>query len=404
MVQRVGELYRKAFTGLPATVWWLSGVMLVHRAGTMVIPFLSLYLTQELGIEKDRVGFLIASYGAGGAVGALLGGWLSDRLGPRIVMAGSLLCSGVGLIVLLQINSFAELMVGLFCFALLAEAFRPANATALAQVCPQELHSRGFALQRLAVNLGMTVGPAIGGYLAEVRYSLLFYVNSCGCIVTLAFLLFVVPRFGSPGQRQKDRDHARATSPWRDRQYLAVMACLFINALVFVQIFATLPVYYKEVHDFTEHLIGWIFAVNTILIVATEMVLVYWLDRFSKLRVVAAGSAFLGLGLVLMPFGSSFSYAILCVLIWTIGEMISAPFAAAYAMGRAPEGQAGRYMGLFTLVFALAHMLSPLGGLLIYQELGPNVVWYVCCGFTAAVILPLWVLGARAVKRFSTES
>ncbi len=389
--------YRAAYAGLPRGVWWLSALLLVSRAGTMVVPFLSLYLTQDLELTKSRAGLLLAGYGAGGAVGAVLGGRWSDRVGPRPVMIASLFLSAIGLLVIGTLRTFPQLFVGLFLFAIIAESFRPANGAALASVCPAALRSRGFALQRLALNVGMTIGPAIGGYLAEVRYELLFWVNSAGCGVSALFLWLVVPRFrAAPAEESVTAEGT--VSPWHDRHFLAVMLLLFVQAIVFFQIFVSLPIYYNERRQLSEHLIGWIFAVNTIVIIMTEMVLVTWLDRYPKLRVVAVGSAFFGIGFIMIPMGLGFSYALLTVFVWTIGEMMTAPFVASYAAGRAPQGSAGRYMGVLTLVFALANMVGPFTGLLIYQHFNPDLIWYVGGLLCVVLAVPFWRLSETIRK------
>ncbi|MGE3966020.1 MAG: MFS transporter, partial [Planctomycetota bacterium] len=152
--------------GVPAGVWGLSAVILVNRAGTMVMPFLSLYLTQKLGLPKESAGIVIATYGAGAMVGVMLGGYLSDRIGPATVMLTSLVLSAVALLILGGLRTSGDIQVCLFLFAVVADMFRPANAAAIATACPARYQSRAFAVQRLAVNAGMTIGPAIGGYLA----------------------------------------------------------------------------------------------------------------------------------------------------------------------------------------------------------------------------------------------
>lgn len=387
--------YIDAYSGLPAAIWWLSGVLLISRAGTMVAPFLSLYLTKEIGLTKDWTGLLIGCCGAGGALGVTLGGWLSDRVGPRPVMIASLLLSGGALLILGELRTIPQLAAGLFVFTLVAESFRPANGAALAAICPAEIQSRGFGLQRLALNVGMTIGPAVGGYLAEVRYQLLFVVNAGGCLAAAAFLIAAVPAFGRVSKRKADEPPLERRSGWRDGKFLLVMLTLFASAFVFFQLFVTLPVYFKEVYGMDEHQIGWLYATNTILIIATEMVLVSWLDQYAKLRVVAVGSVFVGAGLLMMPFGSGLAYGFATVAVWTVGEMMTAPFIASYSAGRAPQGSAGSYMGILALTFSLAHMLAPVGGLWAYEHWGPNSVWYLCGFLSVVIVPPLWWMGRK---------
>lgn len=381
--------------GVPGGVWGLSAVILVNRAGTMVMPFLALYLTQELGLAKGSAGFIIASYGAGAMIGVTLGGYLTDRLGAATVMLASLFLSAATLVVLGNLESAGEIQACLFVFAIVGDMFRPANAAAIAMACPRQYQSRAFAVQRLAVNVGMTIGPAIGGYLAEVDYGLLFHVNSATCLVTAVVLLFALPLLPNRGREPQPRETSARHSPWRDPPFLAVMVVVAVNAIVFFQVFTTLSVYWNEVCGFDEHVIGWLYAVNTGLIIAFEMLLVVWLERFEKLHVAAVGVVFLGAGLFIMPLGSSVSFIIFTICIWTIGEMLTAPFTASYTASRAPAGSTGRYMAVFGLAFSVAHMVGPAGGLWVYGRFGADCVWYVSGAICAVVTPVLWTLARR---------
>ena len=100
MLQRIIGAYRDAFHGLSREVWILSFVALVNRAGTMVLPFLTLYLRQDLEFTTGQAGVMLSLYGVGSIGGAALGGKLTDRIGYRFVMLSSLFGSGAILLVL----------------------------------------------------------------------------------------------------------------------------------------------------------------------------------------------------------------------------------------------------------------------------------------------------------------
>lgn len=388
MLRRVGSTYREAFSGLPRQVWWLALATLINRSGTMVIPFLALFLTKERGMTSAEAGVALALYGLGGVGGSWLGGWFSDRIDPRRLMAGSLAGAGAGFLILDHLEHRAALLALLFLTSLVGESFRPANLAALSNVSSPADRSRSFALNRLAINLGMSVGPAVGGFLALIDYGWLFVVDGLTCLAAAAFLAFA-PAFSGMG-----RVGGRSASPLSgdpalreriDGPLVAFLLLLAVLAMIFFQSTNTYALTLNEHYHFSEAWIGLLTAINTLVIVAFEMVLVHGLRSRDPVRVVSVGAVFTCLGFGLLPLGRSYAFVAGTVLIWTVGEMLSFSVASAAIANRASDANRGRYLGYYTLVFAVALVLSPLAGTWIYERLGYAAVWYGCL----ALALPL---------------
>ena len=164
-------------------VWLLCATSLINRMGTMVLPFLVLYLTREMGLAAGRAGFVLAAYGVGSLVSAPLSGKLCDRIGALRVMKGSLFLSGLLFVAYPWIKSYSGILAISFVLALVGDAFRPASMVILTELVPSEDRKVAFALYRLALNLGMSVGPAVGGFLAMISFPSLFYVDGTTCIL-----------------------------------------------------------------------------------------------------------------------------------------------------------------------------------------------------------------------------
>ncbi|MBE0711236.1 MAG: MFS transporter, partial [Candidatus Aminicenantes bacterium] len=177
MALNILALYRQAYRGLPRRAWILFAVNLVNSSGAMVIFFLSLYLTRNLGLSPARAGQALSLYGVGSLAGAFIGGWLADRIGSITVQKASLTVCGILLLVLGQVRLIWGILPLLFGLALFAGMLYPANATSMSHICPPEMQVKGFALNRLANNLGATIGPAVGGFLALSDYRLLFWAD-----------------------------------------------------------------------------------------------------------------------------------------------------------------------------------------------------------------------------------
>jgi len=442
-VHAIRDEYARAYSGLPRRAWILFAVNLVNSSGAMVIFFLSLYLTRQMGLPPARAGLALSLYGVGSLGGAYAGGWLADRVGSIRVQKISLAVCGVMLVVLGQVRALAGILPLLFGFALFAGMLYPANATSMSRICPPELQVKGFALNRLANNLGATIGPAIGGVLALMDYRLLFWADGLTCLAAAVLFMLLWPGSGLAGAEDvagageksrrelsgvkagkqaepvgdviaigKDapasvRVEAAAASPvtpiyrspWRDGPFLWLMLILLLWCAVFIQFLTTFPLYIRNVYGLAENRIGQLFAVNTILIVLLEMILMEKIRKYPLARMINVSFVVLGVGLGLLPFGRGFAFGALAVAIATFGEMLSMPLVSALIAGRADDTNRGRYMGLFSFVFSLAFIVGPPAGTAIYDWLGPDAVWYVCAGACAMITVAFSALRPYLERR-----
>lgn len=380
--------YKSTYRGLGVDVWKLSAVTFVYRSGTMVLPFLALYATQELGTSAARAGGVLSLYGIGSVLGAWVGGRLSDGLGPLRAQTLSLITAGLCLIALQWIHDPTWFALAMVPTALAAESFRPSSSAALASFARPENRSRVFALRRLAINAGMTIGPAFGGVLAAIDYKWLFRVDGLTCLVAAIFLWAAFPgdRFSEPTaiDESPERIASRGPSAWTDRPYLLLLLLVSLSATVFLQVMSTWPLTLRDVHGLDEPRIGLFWATNTILIVLFEMPLVGASERRSPLLVAAAGMVFVGIGLGGLPWTSGPGLVFVTVVFWTVGEMLTFPALESLAAGRAPASRRGQYLGLFTGCFSVAFLIGPLAGTWIYQNLGPTTLW-VAAGIGSAL-------------------
>lgn len=393
MTRRLLRAYGDAYAGLPRGAWLLSAVLLLNRCGTMVLPFLTLYATERLHCSETTAGALLSSYGLGAIVGTGAGGWLADRVGPFRVQITSLVGTGVGFWAISAIDNAVGLAIGLFVVGILAEAFRPANMAALAALCTPAQTTRAFGLNRLAINLGAAIGPSVGGFLARSNYAWLFFLDGATCLLAAA-VLFRFPATPSPTAESPTAPAAVATSPWRDRVFIASLLLTMLVAIIFFQFFNTFPLHLRDHYGFNEATIGLLFAVNPVLIVLLEMLLLRRLEYHAPLPWIGLGALLTGAGLALLPFGSTLSMALASVVVLTFGEMLFSPLLTAFVASRTTASNRGRYMGAYGQAFSIPLVLAPIVGASIYGGLGPMVLW-LSCGVTGL----LTALGFVALAR-----
>jgi predicted MFS family arabinose efflux permease len=386
MFRAIATAYREAFSGLSRPVWLLSIASLVNRSGTMVMPLLVLYLTEKRGFTTTQAGQVLAVYGLGAMVASYAGGWLCDRFSPLKVMKVSLALTGLSFLALGHLQSRLAIAAMVLVLSLVGEAFRPANLAALASVAEPAERTRSFALLRLAVNMGMTLGPSIGGFLALYDYGWLFVADGATCLAATS-LLWLIPASATDRKETSEKGEGRGSSPWRDGPFLLMMGLMFLLAVVVFQTASTFPLTLRDLYGFSEARIGLTLASNTLIIVIFEMVLVHRLSARDPLEVLGFGSFIFCAGLALLPLGASFGFAIFTVAVWTVGEMLAFPVSSSVVADRAKGGSLGSYMGVFHLAFAAAFVVAPLVGTWVYQRLGAGALWYGCGG----VGILLWI-------------
>ena len=380
-MQSLVRRYRRSFEGLPRSTWILSLVMLINRSGAMVMAFLSIYFSHELGWGERFAGNAIAVYGVGAVVGAYLGGRLSRDFGAFRVQQASLIGSAVGFVVLSQMSSKPTVLTTLFLVSVASEALRPANVISISESVPPGLQRRAFALNRLAINLGFTLGPAMGGLLAQHSYALLFIGDAATCLAAAALLTGMHHAEKRRSQASEDSMFANDESDAKAAlasagQFACFVGVSFVVFVVFFQLLSTYPIFLRNQYAMPEWQIGLLFSINTLIIVAMEMVLIESLRRYQDLRIIAVGAFLICEGFAILSFGESYRFAIAAVLVWTLGEMTAMPTMLAYVARTSPVSDRSKRIGIYSTTVALGFVFAPLLGSWCYS-LHPRLIWWV---------------------------
>ncbi|MBS1921612.1 MAG: MFS transporter [Bacteroidetes bacterium] len=375
-------LYRNAYSGLSRAIWWQALVMFVNRSGTMVIPFMTVYLTYHLHYTIAQAGLVMAAFGVGSILGAFAGGRISDKIGFYPVQFWSLFFNGVMFIVLGQMRTLWHIELCIFIMSSVGESFRPANAAAIAAYSDDSNRTRSYSLNRLAVNLGFSIGPALGGILSSISYQLLFWVDGITCVFAAILLrVFLKPVQKQTIQKQEQIKIPEKESVFSDRVYLHFMLCVLLVAFCFLMLFSMVPVYFKDKMHLNESFIGMILGMNGLIIVLVEMVLVYKIEgRRHMMTYISLGAFCIGMAYLTLNIGSMAFIAILSMLIITLGEMLMFPFVNTFWVSRSQEHNRGQYASIYTISFSLANVLAPTIGSQIINHFGFNTLWYTVAG------------------------
>lgn len=380
MISNALSLYKKAYGGLSAGTWWLSLVMLVNRSGTMVVPFMTMYLTQQYGVSIGKAGLVMSLFGMGAITGALIGGKLVDSVGYYYVQICGLIGGGAMFIVLGQMHSYTAICITTFILAVMNESFRPANTVAIAHYSKEQNRTRSYSLNRLAINLGWAVGGALGGIMASINYSLLFWVDGITNLAAAALLYITLsPKRNSATEKKvKEKNGLIKNSVYKDRIYLVFIFLIFIFALCFFQLFTTIPVFFKEKLNLSVFFIGMVMALNGLIISVFEMITIFMLEgRRPSLHYISGGVILVSVSflILLAPLYNPAIIALTAMIFLTFGEILAMPFMNAWWIGRTLQNNRGQYAALFTVAWASAQTVGPFAGSLVAEHYGYKTLW-----------------------------
>jgi MFS family permease len=282
----------------------------------------------------------------------------------------------------------------MFLLSAFGDGFRPAGMVAISHYSTPENYTRSVSLYRLAINLGFSIGPAIGGLLAAINYKWLFWVDGATCLLASVFVYFYLGR--DTMLKSEDADDTTTTSkvnepmrsPWRDKAYLLFLPLVTIYAMAFFQLFSTMSIYYKNHEGFSEGQIGAILALNGLLVAAVELVLVYKIERKGSLyQWIILGSLLLTVSYGLILFLHGFLWFLFIIILVSFSEMLVMPFTNTFMNNRSGKANRGQYASLYVMAWSASNVFTPILATNVMNEWGYNALWWIMIGFTLMVVL-----------------
>jgi MFS family permease len=380
MFKLILNTYKDSFSGLSRETWLLSIVMMFNRCGSMAVPFMGLYVTQSLHHSEMDAGLIITLFGVGSILGSAMGGKLTDMIGFRPVQILSSIIGGLLFILFSTITHFTTLCVLSVVISFFSEAFRPANFTAVAHYAKEGTITRSYSLNRLATNIGWSVGISLAGIIASINYKLLFIVEGGVSILVGFSILALLPKVkGFIKQAKENKSKIVIMKPWQDAFYVKfiLLTTLFITCAFLM--FRVVPVFFKEQWHIDEFAIGIIIGLNGAIIALFEMIMINKIEqKRPPMFFIIIGAVFFAVSYLILsaPVIFHVAMAVLTIVIFTIGEMFVLPFINTVVISRSNEHNRGLYAAGYTLSWSCAQVIGPFTGFLIAKQLGFNWLWF----------------------------
>lgn len=405
---KILKIYIDSFSGLSKEAWMLSIVMFINRTGSMVLPFLGVYMTDKLGFTLEQTGFVLSFYGIGSVLGSFIGGFLTDKFGEYKVQLLSLFLTAPIFLIIPYFTSVLGLALIILLESIISEAFRPANSVAITKYAKPQNITRAFSLNRMAINLGFSIGPALGGILSSISYNLLFVANFFAIFLAGIFYLYFFRKRNKQVNRALDISQFKKEnikkSPYKDFPFLAFCFFCTLFSICFFQILNTLPLFYKEEAFLSQTSIGFILGYSGFIIVILEMLLVHFAEKkLSIAQTLFIGTLLCALGYGILGFNYTLVAIFISMTIICLGEILALPFMSTVTAKRSENGNKGAYMGLNGIAFSVSFIITPVLGTKIASSFGFSWLWIGTAILSTISAIGLYFTTQYMFKRKSRE-
>lgn len=382
------------------TLFW--GTLIFSTGNGLIFPFLSLYMTGVLSFSMTEVGVIFVAVSVITAASQVVGGVLVDRVGRKPVMVFGLIGGVIPIVgmaltgdIMVSASGSTRLLVVsimIVLFGLTGGVYGPAAFAMVADLVESEKRTKAYSLLRIVQNIGIAVGPAVGGFIATRSYLVLFLCAAFSSlvygIIAALFTRETLPRLepGSQTKTARQSTDGGFGGVFRDRTFIVFCGLYLVSIIIYCQMNTTLPVYLKQEFGVKEAEYGLLMSLNAIMVVLFQFPLTSWINRYEKGYMMAVGVLLFGIGFGMFAFVATLPLFFLAQAIWTTGEMVTSPISQAFAADVAPSSMRGRYLGFYSLIWGVSSGVGPLLGGLVMDRMGGRYIWYGAIVFNLLVM------------------
>jgi MFS family permease len=399
------EKLENTYHQFPRTFWVVVGTQFIDVIGnTLLFPFFALYITQKFDVGMTQAGIILATNSFAGIVGSTIGGALADRYGRRGIILFGLVVSALSGLTLGFVNRF-YLFYGLSVFVgLMGSVAQPAHQAMVADILPPEKRSEGFGILRVVANFAWIIGPSIGGFLASFNYLYLFLSDAVISIITATLVFRLLPETKPQPKDKTEGESIMQTmrgygQALIDRPFLAFIFASILMILVYQQMYSSLSVFLRDVHQVDPQFYGFIMSSSAVTVVIFQFSVSRLIKHYPPFLMMATATFFYMIGFTMYGFVATIPLFIVAMIIITIGEMVGMPTSNSLAAAFAPEDKRARYMAIFGLTWAVPSMIGPWAAGLVFDNYNPNYVWYIGGVLCVVAILAFFLLQVRLGSR-----
>ena len=408
MIQSRLQKMKDVYHEYPRVFWNLVVITFIDRiGGALIFPFFALYLTSKFGVGMTDVGVLFATFSISSFAGSAVGGALTDRFGRKGIIIFGLFASSMSALAMGFANSFQAFFALALFVGILADVSGPAHQAMVADILPENKRADGYGILRVAFNLSVTIGPAIGGLLAAKSYLALFITDAAISLLTVVLVALLIPE-------TKPKAHPGSPEPTvassfagygkviRDTAFMLFLGAVLLQVFTYMNMNTTLGVYLRNEHGTSEWYYGMLLSLNAAMVVLMQFPITRRITKYPPMLMMAFGTLLYALGFGMYGIVFGYPMFILAMVIITIGEMIVAPVSQALVASFAPEDMRGRYMAVSGFSWGIPFAVGPYLAGLIIDGPNPNYLWYIA-GFIG-LLSTLGFLSLHRMRKLKAEN
>ncbi|MGV8025518.1 MAG: MDR family MFS transporter [Anaerolineaceae bacterium] len=390
---------KKTYHDFPKAFWTVMlGLFVDNIGGSLLFPFLALYVTQKFGVSLIDIGWIQVVSTMVNVVGTSVGGALADRYGRKTIALIGLFGSALITLPLGLTNRWEMFILFRLLSSFMGNFSGPAFNALLADLLPSEKRSQGYATLRIIGNLSAAIGPFLAGFLIGRSFLPLFIVDVILSVSTGVLLLFKMPETQPDEAKTASKQTLKETfggygAVLRDRVFVTLVFLIVLTMMVYMNYNTTLSVYLNRMHGISAKQFGYILTLNAAMVVVFQFSVSRVTVKFKQHHMMFLGTLLYAVGFGMIGFGKNYSFFILSMVIVTIGEMISAPLYQAMAAEFAPVALRGRYMAFLSISYSFSAAFGPLIAGYGLESAHPQWVWY--GGGILCLIAALGFLGTK---------
>ncbi|WP_241107924.1 MFS transporter [Pseudomonas sp. MPFS] len=390
-----------ALRGLNRRLQALFVVTLVFRMGTMAFPFYAAYLIHQHAVSASIAGLLVGTYGVGALFVDLIVGALIKRFSSGRVILGSLLTNALLLLIIPSIDSIAALFVLSFLWGGCYEAFTPATFSETVKHSDLQTRKVAFSCNRLAINIGMAIGPLLGSLVFLSSASAVFYINAglslLSFVVCLRFAGHAFTQAAGMAANQGRGNGLPDSVPFERSRLLVILLTSLPVHIAYALPPTFLSAYIINYTDLPTYFVGIIFFINALLVILFEVPINQRMSHLSSSYSLVAGFVLAGIGFFLMGFSEIGWLLLLATVLWSLGEMIVFPSITHYVSSISSQHTVDRNLGYYSAGVNIGVMITPSLAFMLVTQPALLSPWLV-----AGIVLLLFGIGVSLMKRSAT--
>ncbi len=381
--------------------------------GSLIFPFFSLFMTMKFDVGMTEVGTMFLVWAlTSGVIGNVLGGAMADRFGRKTNMIFGLIASATSALLMVVIDDLVVFYIATGIVGIFEDIAGPARQAMVADLVPEELRADAYGMSRIVFNLAVTIGPAIGGFMATRSFELLFFADVIISLIAAGFVFLFLPETKPAGSRESAEGEKISFKQTfkgygqvlRDKLYIAFIITSILSTLMYFNMNSSLSVYLVNHRGVTPEQFGYILSLNAGMVVLLQVFFTRITSNWKPMVAIAFGNLLYVVGFTMYGFVNSYMLYLLAMVVITIGEMIYAPKEQTVVAGFAPEHMRGRYMAVRNFSWIIPVAIGPLGAGLIMDNLDPRLIWFMAGTVGSLAVIGFTYLHFRAGSIFEEKS